>query len=242
VTGPADRPVAIEAIGLTRVYGSGPTAVRALDGVDLVIPAGEFVALLGPSGSGKTTLLNLVGGIDRPTDGRVVVGGVDVTALDRAGLGRFRREQVSFVFQFFNLIPTLTAVENVELVAGLTGADRDHSEAALTDVGLAAELDRFPSQLSGGQQQRVAVARALAKSTPVLLADEPTGALDRASGDEVLALLRRACDEHGRTVLVVTHDHTVAAMADRVINLVDGAIAGDRLVDDPVAPADRGGG
>ena len=235
----ADRSLAVEALGLSRVYGSGPTAVRALDRVDLAIPEGEFVTLLGPSGSGKTTLLNLAGGIDRPTEGSIVVNGIAVGALVGDDLARFRREQVSFVFQFFNLIPTLTAVENVELVAGLTGADRTESEAALVDVGLAAELDRFPSQLSGGQQQRVAVARALAKSTPVLLADEPTGALDRKSGNEVLELLRRACDEHGRTVIVVTHDHTVADIADRVVNLVDGAVAGDEIVASPVEPRER---
>jgi putative ABC transport system ATP-binding protein len=221
---------AIETRELTRIYGKGRTAVRALDRVDLTVPRGQFVVLLGPSGSGKTTLLNLIGGIDRATEGSVVVGGIDVARLDREGLTTFRREQVSFVFQFFNLIPTLTAVENVELIAGLTGASHADATDALDDVGLTIEVDRFPSQLSGGQQQRVAVARALAKSTPVLLADEPTGALDRASGEGVLALLRRACDEHGRTVVIVTHDPTIAAMADRVLELVDGRIVVDRLV------------
>ncbi len=221
---------AIETRRLTRVYGTGPTALRALDEVDLIVPAGQFVVLLGPSGSGKTTLLNLIGGIDRATGGAVIVDGIDVGRLDRRALTTFRREQVSFVFQFFNLIPTLTAVENVELIAGLTGADHADATAALDDVGLSVEVDRFPSQLSGGQQQRVAIARALAKSTPVLLADEPTGALDRASGEGVLALLRRACDEHGRTVVIVTHDSSIAAMADRVLELVDGRIVVDRSV------------
>jgi len=233
-TGPA-----VEAVGLTRVYGHGPTAVTALDGIDISIPAGQFVVLLGPSGSGKTTMLNLIGGIDHATGGTVTVDGVDIGALDRDGLTAFRRERVSFVFQFFNLIPTLTAVENVELIANLTGADSAASESALREVGLEAETDRFPSQLSGGQQQRVAVARALAKSTPVLLADEPTGALDRASGDGVLSLLRRACDEHGRTVIVVTHDSTIAEVGDRVLHLVDGRIVSDEVNDHPQDPALR---
>ncbi len=230
---------AVEAVGLTRVYGHGPTAVTALNGIDLSIPAGQFVVLLGPSGSGKTTMLNLIGGIDHSTGGSITVDGVDVGGLDRDGLTAFRRERVSFVFQFFNLIPTLTAVENVELIANLTGADSAASESALKEVGLEAETDRFPSQLSGGQQQRVAVARALAKSTPVLLADEPTGALDRASGDGVLSLLRRACDEHGRTVIVVTHDATIAEVGDRVLHLVDGRIVSDEMNDHPLDPALR---
>ncbi len=234
----AANPV-IVASGLTRVYGTGPTAVTALHSLDLTIERGQFVVLLGPSGSGKTTLLNLIGGIDHATEGSIVVDGIDVGALDRDALTSFRRERVSFVFQFFNLIPTLTAVENVELIANLTGADTSESTAALREVGLEAETDRFPSQLSGGQQQRVAVARALAKSTPVLLADEPTGALDRASGDGVLALLRRACDVHGRTVVVVTHDSTVSEIADRVVHLVDGRITSDEINENPVDPARR---
>ncbi len=233
-TSPA--PIAVEISGLTRVYGSGPTAVTALDSIDLNILSGQFVVLLGPSGSGKTTLLNLIGGIDHATSGSLTVDGVDVGELDRDGLTTFRRERVSFVFQFFNLIPTLTAVENVELIANLTGADTEQSKLALKEVGLERETDRFPSQLSGGQQQRVAVARALAKSTPILLADEPTGALDRASGNEVMSLLRRACNEFGRTVVVVTHDSSVAQIADRVLHLVDGRVTSDEANDHPVDP------
>lgn len=230
---------AIALRGVDRIYGRGVTEVRALDGVDLEIGPGQFVVLLGPSGSGKTTLLNVIGGLDRPTSGVVEVDGIAVAELDREALGAFRRERVSFVFQFFNLIPTLTAVENVELVASLTGADGERSAAALAEVGLVREIDRFPSQLSGGQQQRVAVARALAKETPVLLADEPTGALDQASGDEVLALLREACDEHGRTVVVVTHDASIGRIADRVLHMVDGRIVSDDLNQHPLSAGEH---
>ncbi len=218
--------------GLTRVYGTGPTAVVALDGVDLRIGAGEFVVLLGPSGSGKTTLLNLIGGIDRPTSGRVLVDGVDVGEARGAELTRYRRHGVGFVFQFFNLVPTLTALENVELIAALAGAGTDEARAALDAVGVAELADRFPGQLSGGQQQRVAIARALAKAAPLVLGDEPTGALDRANGAAVLALLRSACDTHGRVVVVVSHDPDVARVADRVLRLVDG-----RIVDDAANPS-----
>lgn len=221
--------------GLTRVYGEGPTAVEALRGIDLDIAGGTFVVLLGPSGSGKTTLLNLIGGIDRPTAGEVRVDGVDVGAARGAELARYRRHGVGFVFQFFNLVPTLTALENVELIAALAGAGTPEALAALDDVGIADLADRFPGQLSGGQQQRVAIARALAKSAPLILGDEPTGALDRANGAAVLALLRAACDEAGRVVLVVSHDPDVARVADRVLHLVDG-----RIVDDVTNPAPLG--
>jgi putative ABC transport system ATP-binding protein len=216
---------------LHRTYGEGETAVHALDGIDLAIPTGQFVALLGPSGSGKTTLLNMIGAIDRPTSGSIVVDGVDLHGLDDDGLTAYRRDEVGFVFQFFNLVPTLTAIENVQLIAALT-TDRDTAHArsveALESVGLTAQLDRFPSQLSGGQQQRVAIARALAKGTPVLLCDEPTGALDRATGAEILGLLRSAADDLGRTVIVVSHDPGVEDVADRSLHLVDGHIREDR--------------
>ncbi|MFQ5556219.1 MAG: ABC transporter ATP-binding protein [Acidimicrobiales bacterium] len=232
---PSPGSIAVRAHRLTRTYGGGPSAVRALDGIDLRIEAATFVVLLGPSGSGKTTLLNLIGGIDRPTAGTIEVDGIDVGLLDRRGLTAFRRERVSFVFQFYNLVPTLTALENVVLIAELTGGDRMRAAAALRDVGLGDRLHSFPSQLSGGQQQRVAVARAMAKATPLLLADEPTGALDRESGAGVLALLREAVDRHGRTVVVVTHDPDVTSMADRVIRLLDGRVESDEKVTPPVA-------
>jgi putative ABC transport system ATP-binding protein len=202
--------------------------------VSLDIGAGELVVLLGPSGSGKTTLLNLVGAIEAPTSGRLEVSGVDVAALDGRELTAFRRGQVGFVFQFFNLVPTLTAGENVEVVAELTGPDAPRrSVEALRAVGLGERTDHFPGQLSGGEQQRVAIARALVKDAPVLLADEPTGSLDLETGREILGLLRRSSDE-GRTVLLVTHNSAIAAIADRVITLHDGDIAGDRRVERPL--------
>jgi putative ABC transport system ATP-binding protein len=213
--------------GLTRVFGEGDLAVRALDGVDLEIPKGEFVVLLGPSGSGKTTLLNVVGGIDGATSGSVSVGGVDLSALDAAGRTEFRRDHLGFVFQFFNLIPTLTALENVRLIAEISGSDEADSRAALEAVGLGGRLDNFPSGLSGGEQQRVAVARAVAKAPPLLLGDEPTGALDLETGRAVLDLLRRLNRERGITMLLVTHSAVISEMADRVLHLRDGRIVGD---------------
>ncbi len=230
---PTDVMVHLE--GVSRVYGQGEVAVRALDGVDLEIPRGQFVALLGPSGSGKTTLLNLIGGIDTATGGRLTVDGVDLIGLDRTGRTEFRRDHIGFVFQFFNLIPTLTAVENVELIAALTGGHTDEAAQALEAVGLAGELDRFPSQLSGGQQQRVAIARALAKDAPILLCDEPTGALDRHTGAQVLDLLERVNRERGRTVIMVTHDPEAARVADRIIHLVDGHIHSDAANDGKIS-------
>lgn len=212
----------------SRTYGQGPTLVNALDGIDLDIAAGQYMVLLGPSGSGKTTLLNVIGGIDTLTSGTVEVDGTDIGDLDRHELTEFRRAHVAFIFQLYNLVPTLTAVENVQLIAELTGGDHDRATRALQAVGLGEHLDRFPSELSGGQQQRVAVARALAKESPVLLCDEPTGALDQASGAQVLDLLDELHQEHGRTIVLVTHDDSIAARADRIISMVDGRIDQDR--------------
>ena len=218
---------------LERVFGEGEVAVRALDGVDLEIPAGEFVVILGPSGSGKTTLLNIVGGIDAPTGGSVEVAGIDLGGLDAARRTEFRRDHVGFVFQFFNLIPTLTAYENVRLIADIAGGDGDESRQALESVGLGNRLDNFPAALSGGEQQRVAVARAIAKTPPLLLGDEPTGALDLETGRQVLALLHRLNRERGITMLLVTHSSVIAQMADRVLHLRDGTIVGDERNENP---------
>ena len=213
--------------GVTRIYGAGDTAVRALDGIDLTIEAGEYVVLLGPSGSGKTTLLNVLGGIDTATAGRVIIDGQDLDGLSPRQLTTFRRQHVAFIFQFYNLVPTLTAIENVQLIAELTGGGRNESAAALGSVGLGEHFDRFPAELSGGQQQRVAIARALAKNSPLFLCDEPTGALDQTSGGQVLELLGELNADHGRTIVMVTHDESIAARASRVIRLVDGHIISD---------------
>jgi len=224
---------AVVARGLEKVYGQGDLAVRALAGVDLEVPRGEFVVLLGPSGSGKTTLLNVVGGIDAATAGSLVVNGIDLARLDDSGRTAFRRDQVGFVFQFFNLIPTLTALENVRLVAEIAGRDGGDSRAALEAVGLGGRIDNFPAGLSGGEQQRVAVARAVAKAPPLLLGDEPTGALDLETGRAVLHLLRSLNRERGITMFLVTHSAVIAEMADRVLRLRDGRIVGDERNDRP---------
>jgi putative ABC transport system ATP-binding protein len=230
---------AIRTTELEKTYGEGPTRVAALDGVDLEIAAGELVVLLGPSGSGKTTLLNLVGALEPPTHGAITVAGHDLGGLDEDGRTAFRRDAVGFVFQFFNLVPTLTARENVELVLELTGRDRAPARAtdALEAVGLADRLDHFPAALSGGEQQRVAIARAVAKDPAVLLCDEPTGALDLDTGRRVLEVLRRINRDAGRTVLMVTHNSAIAAMADRVVRLRSGRIVADDVVDEPAEPA-----
>jgi len=208
----------------------GDTVItRALVPTDLEVAAGELTLLLGPSGSGKTTLLNLIGGLDRPSEGRVVVDGRDLGTLSRRELTLFRRRLLGFVFQFFNLVPSLTARENVLVAGELAGATRADADRWLAKVGLAEQGDRFPSELSGGQQQRVAIARALAKKPRLLLADEPTGALDTGTGAQILDLLRGLRDEHGTTILLVTNDDAVAAQADRTLRIRDGALAGERL-------------
>jgi len=218
-----------------KTYGEGVTAVHALEEVDLEVPQGQFAVILGPSGSGKTTLLNIVGAIDEGTSGTIRVDGTDLGDLDDKSRIAYRRTQVGLVFQFFNLIPTLTAMENVELVAELAGdGAAERSRRALEEVGLGDRLDHFPSQLSGGEQQRVAIARALAKQPPILLCDEPTGELDFETGRMILALLRRLNRENGQTVLLVTHNAAVGEMADRVVRLRSGSIAEDRMISDPV--------
>ena len=225
----------IELRNVWKTFGEGVTAVHALRDVDLDVPQGEFTVILGPSGSGKTTALNLIGAIDEASGGDIEVDGIDLGALDDAGRIGYRRTQVGLVFQFFNLIPTLTAVENVELVAGLAGEEpQERSRRALEEVGLGERMDHFPSQLSGGEQQRVAIARALAKEPPILLCDEPTGELDFETGRMILALLRRLNRENGQTVLLVTHNAAVADMADRVVRLRSGTIVEDHRIPDPV--------
>jgi putative ABC transport system ATP-binding protein len=217
-----------------KTYGEGPTAVHALAGVDLEVPQGQFAVILGPSGSGKTTLLNLVGAIDDATAGSIEAAGEDLDALDDRGRIAYRRSRVGFIFQFFNLIPTLTALENVQLVAELAAGRGEGAQRALQQVGLGDRLGHFPAQLSGGEQQRVAIARALAKEPPILLCDEPTGELDFETGRMILALLRRLNREDGRTVLLVTHNAAVGEMADRVVRLRSGRIVEDRSIPDPV--------
>ena len=209
---------------LRKVYQTGETAVQALRGVDLEIESGEVLVLLGPSGSGKSTLLNILGGLDRPSAGRLTSGGIELTALDDTALTRFRRERVGFIFQFYNLIPSLTAEENVRLVTDIA-AEPMAADAALALVGLAERRDHYPAQLSGGEQQRVAVARAIAKRPGVLLCDEPTGALDSATGVKVLETLAAANRETGATLVIITHNAGIAAMADRVFHFLDGRIA-----------------
>jgi putative ABC transport system ATP-binding protein len=218
----------IELRTLARDYRMGEVTVHALRGLDLVINRGEFVVLLGPSGCGKTTTLNLVGGLDRPTSGAVIVGGHDIAHYDERQLTAYRRRMVGFVFQFFNLIPTLTAAENVELALALAESDgrrqRQEAVALLALVGLEERAHHFPAQLSGGEQQRVAIARALAAHPPVILCDEPTGNLDAATGQQVLQVIGGLNRQEGATVLLVTHNTAIAPVADRVVRLRDGQI------------------
>jgi len=219
-------PVAVfQARGITKVYSMGEVHVHALRGVDLDLYEGEFVVLLGPSGSGKSTLLNILGGLDIPTAGSVQYRQHNLSAADEAGLTRYRREHVGFVFQFYNLIPSLTARENVALVTEIS-RNPMRPEEALDMVNLGHRLDHFPSQLSGGEQQRVAIARAIAKRPDVLLCDEPTGALDIATGIVVLEVVERINQELGTTTAVITHNAAIAEMADRVVSVGDGRIGG----------------
>jgi len=212
-----------ETHGLTKVYGSGPSAVHALRGVDLELPERELIVLLGASGSGKSTLLNILGGLDRPTGGRLFFRGQELTNATQRELTQYRRRHVGFVFQFYNLMASLTARENVALVTEIA-ENAMSPEEALEIVGLSQRLDHFPAQLSGGEQQRVAIARAIAKQPSVLLCDEPTGALDSATGVRVLEAVKRVNETTGATTLLITHNAAVAEMADRVIVFSDGQI------------------
>jgi len=220
----------LEIRNLTRQHGSGDQAVHALRGVDLAVAAGELVAVMGPSGSGKSTLLTCAGGLDQPTSGEILIDGNDITKLSRNAVAALRRRRIGYVFQDFNLIPALTAVENVALPLELDGARartaRKYAEAALLEVAIGELANRFPDDMSGGQRQRVAIARAIVGERRLLLADEPTGALDSDTGEAVLQLLRDRCDQHGIGGILVTHDARHAAWADRVLYLRDGVLVG----------------
>jgi putative ABC transport system ATP-binding protein len=223
--------------GLTKTYRMGEAEVHALRGVDLEIRAGEFIVLLGPSGSGKSTLLNILGGLDTPTTGDVRFLEHQLTGAGEAELTRYRREHVGFVFQFYNLIPSLTARENVALVTDIAVDPMSPAEA-LAWVGLAERLDHFPSQLSGGEQQRVAIARAIAKRPQVLLCDEPTGALDYETGKLVLEVIAKINAELGTTAMVITHNAAISGMADRVLRLGNGRIVGEEKPARKLTPAE----
>jgi putative ABC transport system ATP-binding protein len=228
---------AVRARGLCKTYGSGETAVHALNEVSFDIPQGEFVVMLGPSGSGKTTMLNVVGALDQPTSGTLEVMGMPRSEMDEAAQTRYRLGTVGFVFQFFNLVPTLTALENVALLAELTGQDAEQrAREVLGEVGLADRVDHFPGQLAGGEQQRVSIARALVKEPPLLLCDEPTGALDIDTGRRVLRVLKDTTTNARRSVLLVTHNSVIAQMADRVFRLLDGHLESDEANPTPLEP------
>ena len=224
---------AARAVELTKVYGQGPAAVTALRDITVGFDRGRFTAIMGASGSGKSTLLHCLAGLDPPTSGRVFIGEVDITKLRERELTRLRRDQVGFVFQTFNLVPTLTAQENITLPIDIAGreVDRTWFDEVVDTVGLRDRLSHKPAELSGGQQQRVAGARALLSRPAIVFADEPTGNLDSRSGAELLAFLRSAVDDHGQTIVMVTHDATAASTADRIVFLADG-----RIVDEMTEP------
>ncbi len=226
----AGRDAVVSARGVTKRYGAGDAAVDALRGADVDLRRGEFTAIMGPSGSGKSTLMHILAGLDRPTAGTIAIDGREIGGLKDRDLTRLRRDKVGFIFQSFNLLPTLTAAENIALPLTISGRklDRKWFAELVETVGLADRLSHKPSELSGGQQQRVAVARALVGRPAVLFADEPTGNLDSRTGDEVLQLLRRSVDDLGQTIIMVTHDAHAATTADRVLFLQDGEIVQDR--------------
>jgi putative ABC transport system ATP-binding protein len=221
--------VAVRARGVARHYGAGETAVHALRGIDLDVDGNHLTAVMGPSGSGKSTLMHILAGLDKPSSGEVVVAGIDIGGLDDTALTKLRRDHIGFIFQFFNLLPMLTAAENIVLPLKLAGLkpDREWFDELVEKVGLGDRLTHRPSELSGGQQQRVAVARALVSRPSVMFADEPTGNLDSTTGSEILALLRDCVDTLGQTTVMVTHDAHAAAIADRVLFLADGNIVHD---------------
>jgi len=223
-------PALVSATDVTRRYGEGEAAVDALAGVSVDFPAGQFTAIMGPSGSGKSTLMHILAGLDRPTSGTVLIDGTDLGALDDKRLTELRRDKLGFIFQSFNLLPVLTAQENILLPLSIAGRDVDPAwlETLVGTVGLGDRLTHRPAELSGGQQQRVAVARALVSRPAVVFADEPTGNLDSRASEEVLRLLRQAVDEFGQTVIMVTHEQASADVADRIVEVADGRIVADR--------------
>ena len=233
VAAPARTVLALDRV--SKIYHAGTVAVLALREATLEVRQGEFVVILGPSGCGKSTLMNVIGGLDTPTSGRVIVDGQDTSEFDEEALTVFRRDKVGFVFQFFNLVSTLTARENVQLAADLCPRPRSVEEV-LADVGLLERASHFPSEMSGGEQQRVAIARALVKNAPILLCDEPTGELDFETGRRVLALLHETTHVRGQTVLMVTHNAPVAQIADRILRLRSGEIVGDERNPTPLDP------
>ena len=222
---------------VSRVYSNGDHELRALDGVDLTLEEGKFVVILGPSGAGKSTLLNMLGGLDSPTSGSITVCGRDISSLTKNELADYRAETVGFVFQFYNLIPTLTVHENVALVKEIAKNPLSATKM-LEEVGLAEHVKNFPSELSGGEQQRVSIARALAKNPKILLCDEPTGALDSATGVLVLKLLLKMAREYGKTIVIVTHNQNIAKMADTVIHVKNGRILSVQEQANPAAADD----
>ena len=219
---------------ITKVYRMGEVEIRAADGINFSIDKGEFVVIVGPSGAGKTTVLNILGGMDTATSGTLLVDGEEITGYSARRLTEYRREDIGFVFQFYNLVPNLTALENVELALQICRDPLDAKEV-LEDVGLGDRLKNFPAQLSGGEQQRVSIARALAKNPKLLLCDEPTGALDYNTGKSILKLLQNMCRERGMTVIVITHNQALAPMADRLIHIKNGRVSGMELNEHPMS-------
>ncbi|MCU6746231.1 MULTISPECIES: ABC transporter ATP-binding protein [Lachnospiraceae] len=219
---------------ITKIYKMGEIEIRAVDGIDFTIHKGEFVVIVGPSGAGKTTVLNILGGMDTATSGSLLVDGEEITKYSARQLTGYRREDIGFVFQFYNLVPNLTALENVELALQICREPLDAREV-LREVGLADRMDNFPAQLSGGEQQRVSIARALAKNPKLLLCDEPTGALDYNTGKAILKLLQDMCRERGMTVIVITHNSALAPMADRLIKIKNGKVSKMEINKNPVS-------
>ena len=219
---------------ITKVYHMGEVEIRAADNINFSIKKGEFVVIVGPSGAGKTTVLNILGGMDTATGGTLTVDGKDITAYDSRQLTGYRRDDIGFVFQFYNLIPNLTALENVELALQICKDPLD-AKKVLEDVGLGDRLDNFPAQLSGGEQQRVSIARALAKNPKLLLCDEPTGALDYNTGKAILKLLQNMCRERGMTEIVITHNQALAPMADRLIHIKNGQVSHMETNENPMS-------